>query len=83
MCNHEGVSEVLIDHVSNHTTQTRSRLELVLGTSEQSISKTRKCGRRPQGPLLGQFGPKKRVYCPSRGTSGLRHNCSGTSKLPS
>ena len=79
----ESVPNVPIDHTSNYTAKTHSRLKPVLGTNEQHMSKTHKCGRRPPGSLLGQYAMKKGAYCPNRGTSGLRHSCSGSSKLPS
>ena len=48
-------------------------------TNKQRMSKTHKCGWRPCGPLLGEYALQKRAYCPNRGTSRLRHSCSGNS----
>ena len=49
------------------------------------MSKTHKCGQRPRGPLFGQYAMKrkKNSVLPKQGISGLRHSCSGSSKLPS
>ena len=52
-------------------------------TNEQSMSKTHRYGRHPRWPLLGQHALKNTAYCPNTGTFGLRHSCSGSSKLPS
>ena len=77
----ELVPDLPMNHVSTQTTQAH------FGTDQRRMSKTHKCERRPRGPLFGQYAMKKKEekksVLPKQGISGLRHRCSGSSKLPS